>query len=110
MEFELESEIAHLWQGHENWHMSLLDDVKLRGLDNVLLVVHAYNQLLVALGRLGIRKGELRRGLSDVVPNTTIGIVIAELHQVLRCHSRSHRSSASQIQNHRGRRKGLSDE
>ena len=80
--------------------MSWLDDVKLCGLDHVLLVVHAHNQLLVALGRLGIREGELRRGLSDVAPDATVGIVIAELHQVLRSHSRSHRSGASQIQNH----------
>ena len=100
MEFKLEPEVAHLWQRHENRYMPLLDDVTLRGLDNVLPVVHAHNQLLVALGRLGVRKGELRRGLSDVVPNTTIGIVIAELHQALRCHSRSHRTGASQIQDH----------
>ena len=51
-------------------YMPLLDNVKLRGLDNVLPVVHAHNQLLVALGRLGVRKGELRRGLSDVVPQS----------------------------------------
>ena len=40
--------------------MTLLDDAKLGGLNNVLPVVHANNQLLVALGRLGVRKGELR--------------------------------------------------
>ena len=36
MKFKLEPEIAHLWQGHENGNMTMLDDVKLRGLNNVL--------------------------------------------------------------------------
>ena len=80
--------------------LTLLDDVKLGGLNNVLPVVHAHNQLLVALGRLGVRKGELRRSLSDLVPDSTIGILVGELHEVLRGHSRSHRPRASQIQNH----------
>ena len=84
MEFKVEPEIAHLRQGHENGNMALFDDVKLRGLDNVLPVVHAHNQLLVALGRLGVGKGELRRGgLSDVIPDPTVGILVAELHKVL---------------------------
>ena len=98
MEFKLEPEIAHLWQGHENGNMTLLDDVKLGGLNNVLPVIHAHNQLLVALGRLGVRKGELRRSLSDVIPDSTIWILVAELHKVLRSHSRSHRPCASQFQ------------
>ena len=79
--------------------MTLLDDVKLGGLNNVLPVVHAHNQLLVALGRLGVRKGELRRSLSDLVPDSTMGILAAELHEVLRSHSRSRRPRASQNQN-----------
>ena len=73
MEFELELEIAHLWQRHEKKNMPLLDDVKLYGLGHVFLVVHAYNQLLVALGRLGVREGELRRSLGNVVPDATVG-------------------------------------
>ena len=77
---------------------ALLDDIKLHGLDHVFLVVHAPNQLLVALVRLGIRKEELRRDLSDVVSNPIVGIEIAEFHQVLCYHSRSHRSGASQTQ------------
>ena len=77
---------------------ALLDDIKFHGLDHVFHVVYAYNQLLVALGRLGIRKEELRRDLSDVVSNPIVGIEIAEFHQVLCYHSRSYRSGASQTQ------------
>ena len=80
--------------------MTLLDDIKLVGLNNVLPFVHANNQLLVALGRLGVRKGELRCSLSNMVPDSTVGILAAERHEVLRGHTRSHRPRASQIQNH----------
>ena len=104
MELELEPQVAHLGQGHKDRNVSLLHNVKLSRLNCVLSVVHANDQLLLALRRLGVGKCELRCGLSNGVPNATVRIVIAELHQVLRSHPGSHRSRASQIQHHRGRR------
>ena len=90
--------------------MTLLHNVKLCGLDCVLPVVQAHNQLLVALGRLGVGKGELRRCLGNRVPNAAVRVLVAELNQVLRGHSRSHRSRTPQVQNHRCRCQRLSDE
>ena len=66
--------------------MTLLHDVKLSGLDCVLPVVHANHKLLLARRGFGVRKGELGLGLCDVVPDATVLVLIAELHQVLRCH------------------------
>ena len=97
MEIKLKLDIAHLWQGHKTRNITLLHNVELSGLDCVLTVVHTNNQLLDALRPLavGVGKGKLRSGLSYGVPNATVVVLIAELHQVLRGHSRSHRPCAS---------------
>ena len=84
-EFKLELQVAHLRQGHQKWNVALLDAVKLCGLNCVLLVVHAHDQLLRALKnlrRLGVGKG--KKCLSHSVPNATARLLVKEVHEVLR--------------------------
>ena len=65
LEVKLEPEITHLRQGHQCWDLTLLRDVNFSGLDCKLPVVHANDELLLALSRLGVGKSKLRLGLSN---------------------------------------------
>ena len=94
-------------QAHKSGKVALLNNDKLSGLDCVLPVVDANDQLLLALRRLGVGKGELRcRG----VPNAAVLVLVAELHQVLHGHSKSSPWCIPNPTPSRSESQGLSDE